>query len=139
MKKKQSTSVKRFRPGRNGGKLLIPEKGGPSPNPAGRPPGKNISSILNKLLEGTIDITDLAKNTTRKVTRKEAIALQLVTLALSNSVPDTVKLRAIENIQDRTEGKVKQNIDLTTDGESIRPINTVVRDQATKKELDNLR
>lgn len=93
--------------GRNGGTLKIPEKGDPSPNPAGKPKGKTISTILSELLEKeVIDEEDGAKRT-----RAEIIALRLVKKAKSTKI-DAQALKAIEQILDRTEGKAKQTVDV---------------------------
>lgn len=73
---------------------------GKSGNPAGRPPGKSISTILKELLEGTI------KNASGEVkTRAEVLALTLIEKGIKGK-----DLRAIEQILDRTEGKPLQTI-----------------------------
>lgn len=90
--------------GRNGGTLNIFEKG-KSGNPGGRPKGqRNLKTILTEMLELTSEVT-LEDGRTFTVTKSEQIAIELLRLATSSGVADAVKLRAIETIFDRIEGK----------------------------------
>ena len=89
---------------RNGGTLNLFEKG-KSGNPSGRPKGsRNLKAILTEMLELTSDVT-LEDGRTFTVTKSEQIAIELLRLATSSGVNDAVKLRAIETIFDRIEGK----------------------------------
>jgi len=75
------------------------KKGDPSPNPEGRPKGsKNMSTILKEMLELEIDVDGV------KMTQKDAIILKLIKKSTAG------ELGAIQEIFDRTEGKVKQEI-----------------------------
>ena len=88
---------------RNGGTLNLFEKG-KSGNPSGRPKGsRNLKAILTEMLELGSEMT---LSDGRKITvNKEQIAIELLRLATSPDVNDAVKLRAIETIFDRIEGK----------------------------------
>lgn len=108
-------------------------------NMNGAPKGTTISSYLKKLLEGTINLLD-EKGNKIQLTRAEAIALKLLSKALSKSATDQAQLKAIEQILDRTEGKSKQNFGFTNeDGEDVPLTQIVVKDSETKKALENLK
>lgn len=105
----------------NSKKNLKPWTKGQSGNPAGKKAGtKNISTYLNKYLNAkTIDqIRDLEfiKQMTKgkNIPNAEAIALRLLYAALVEG-----DLKAIQMIQDRSEGKTGQFIDMSSDGEEI--------------------
>lgn len=101
--------------------LKLWEKGNSgNPNPGRKKGSKNITTYLKQYLEKkTIkQIQDLKfvqeLGDGKKITNAEAIALKLIHKALFEG-----DIRAIENIQDRIEGKPGQFIDITTDGEQI--------------------
>lgn len=106
-------------------------KPGHSGNPNGRPKGKSLSTILRKLLEGSVKIKE--GDTERSVTRNEQIALALLEKASKGDV------NAIKEIFDRTEGKSPQSIDHTTKGESLnkQEINLSELSDATLAELES--
>ena len=84
---------------------LNPFEKGKSGNPGGRPKGsRNIKGILTEMLELVSNIT-LEDGRTFAVTKYEQVAIELIRLATSPDVADQVKLRAIEAIFDRIDGK----------------------------------
>lgn len=91
-----------------------------NPNPGRKKGSKNITTYLKQYLEkkNIKQIQDLKfvqeLGDGKKITTAEAIALKLIHKALFEG-----DIRAIENIQDRIEGKPGQFIDITTDGEQI--------------------
>jgi hypothetical protein len=95
---------------RNGGYLKVPEKGDPSPNPAG--PGKGYlqsKTIIKKWLEAV----EKAKNPLSGI-EENMSQMDIITLAqlVKARKGDTV---AFNSLLDRTEGKPKQTIDGNTD------------------------
>lgn len=97
------------------------QKGDPNIPKAGRKKGtQNVTTFLKKYLDKKAikSIQDLKfvveLSDGKKITNAEAIALKLLHKALFEG-----DIRAIENIQDRIEGKPGQFIDITTDGEQI--------------------
>lgn len=93
-----------------------------NPNPGRKKGSKNITTYLKQYLEKKTFksiqdlkfVQELGVGDGKKITNSEAIALKLIHKALFKG-----DIRAIENIQDRTEGKPGQFIDITTDGEQI--------------------
>lgn len=91
-----------------------------NPNPGRKKGSKNITTYLKQYLEkkNIKQIQDLKfvqeLGDGKKITTAEAIALKLIHKALFEG-----DIRAIENIQDRIEGKPGQFVDITTDGEQI--------------------
>lgn len=125
---------------------LIPAKNGEIRNPKGRPKGKSISTILKELLTQGIPPQVLKSDAFKKLgigenlTTAELIALMNVLAVFYKFNP--TQLRAIEMIQDRTEGKPLQKqeikmegevpiLNITFDGESI----CLKDDQPTYTEL----
>lgn len=104
-------------PGRNGG-TLKPFVPGQSGNPKGRPKGsRSLKAIMNKLLNEEIIITVDDAGTTMQITRREALMLQKLQLALNSSNP-FVCLAAIKDIEDRLEGRpLPQLPDVSSEGE----------------------
>lgn len=97
------------------------QKGQAKPEGSGKKKGsQNVTTFLKKYLDKKAikSIQDLKfvveLGDGRKITNAEAIALKLIHKALFEG-----DIRAIENIQDRIEGKPGQFIDITTDGEQI--------------------
>lgn len=98
-------------PARNGGTLTRPDKG-ETMNPNGRPKDSiSLKTILNKILDGEITIEDAGQR--RKITRREMMLLKVANDAVNDEDP-AIRLRALQFIVDRTEGKavetVKQNV-----------------------------
>lgn len=92
-------------PGRNGG-TLRPYRPGESGNPAGMKKGtKQFATILKAFLDEQIDFD--VDGQIVKVTRAEALMLQKIKLAL-NSPFDSIRLRAIMDIEDRIDGRPLQ-------------------------------
>ena len=84
-------------------------KEGESGNPNGRPKGtKNLSTILKAMLEEDVEVVIDGKKERRQF--QEVIIRKLLKKANDGEI------RAIIEIFDRTEGKAKQEIDLTTVG-----------------------
>lgn len=91
-----------------------------NPNPGRKKGSKNITTYLKQYLDKKAIksiqelkfVSELGDG--KKITNSEAIALKLIHKALFEG-----DIRAIENIQDRIEGKPGQFIDITTDGEQI--------------------
>ena len=81
-------------------------KPGESGNPAGRPKGTSVTTILKKLLEQYLKGKNPLTGEDANLPTNELISLKLIAQALNGSE------RAIEMIQDRLEGKVKQVVGL---------------------------
>src|SRR5688572_14262956 len=93
---------------------LTPYKPGQPGNPAGKRKGtKNLSSILKKILKGKVEWS-LDDGTLIKCEYREAIIRRLLWEAYWGNV------RAIQEIFNRTEGKVKEAIDTTNSDERQR-------------------
>jgi hypothetical protein len=73
------------------------KKGGPSPNPGGRPKTAHISEALRAVLEGG---------------EAEQLASELVALAKGLKRGSAVQIAAIREISDRTEGKAHQTVEV---------------------------
>lgn len=86
-----------------------PFQPGQTGNPKGRPKGKSISTLLNELLEKKVKDLDGTERT-----RAEIIALKLLSKATDAKTVDNSVLKAIEQILDRSEGKAKQTVDVTS-------------------------
>lgn len=82
--------------GRNGGTLKQSEKGDPGQPGAGRPPG---SRSFKTLLEEALDKTTNGKDG-KKITLKEASAMQMLGILLSSETDDNTKLKAFQIIRD---------------------------------------
>lgn len=102
---------KKFHTTKNGGKLLRVEKGGESPNPAGKPKGtRNWKTLLNKLLDENIThVGDDGKQI--KTTRRDLIALRAIKDA-HTLADDTARLKAAALVMDRSEDKVGTNVNI---------------------------
>lgn len=83
-------------------------KPGQSGNPAGRPKGRSITAILRRML----DEADAATGRTMAEAIAEAI---IVKAALGDA-------KLIREVLDRTEGKVTQPVDVTTQGEAVKTV-----------------
>ncbi len=81
---------------------------GQSGNPNGRPKGRSITAILRRLLDEVDEATGQS--------RGEMIAREMVLKAALGSH------KFAREILDRTEGKVTQPVDVTTQGEAIRTV-----------------
>jgi hypothetical protein len=73
------------------------KKGGPSPNPGGRPKTAHISEALRAVLESG---------------KAEQLASELVALAKGRKRGSAVQIAALREIADRTEGKPRQAVEL---------------------------
>lgn len=95
-------------------------KPGVSGNPAGKPKGaQSIGTIFRKLLDGEVTVKELNKQ--KRVTRTEALALKLFSIAHENEarcpkckfpIPGMVNIKAIQEIFDRAFGKPPQKMDM---------------------------
>ena len=81
-------------------------KKGVSGNPKGRPVGaRSIKTVLKELLEGIDSDKDWGN----------PIAKELVKIAFGGDSSDNDKLKAIQQMLDRMDGKPQQTIENTTD------------------------
>lgn len=104
------------RPGRNGGRLKQSEKGDPGQPGAGRPPG---SRSFKTLLQEALDRTTNGKDG-KKITLKEASAMQLVGILLSSETDDQTRLKAFQIIRDTLGESPVQKTEVTgKDGAAI--------------------
>lgn len=82
--------------GRNGGTLKQSEKGDPAQPGAGRPKGsRSYKTLLEEALEKTTNGKD-----GKKITLKEASAMQMLGILLSSETDDNTKLKAFQIIRD---------------------------------------
>jgi len=72
-------------------------------NKKGAPKGQRLSTLLNKLIEEKS--STLGLNFDNDITGKEALALELLSIAFGKDVKPSDKLSAIKEIFDRIEGK----------------------------------
>ena len=80
-------------------------------NPNGRPKGSiSFKAILNKILDGEITIEEAGQK--RKITRREMMLLKVVNDAANDEDP-AIRLRALQFITDRTEGKAVETVQQT--------------------------
>ena len=98
----------------------------------GRPKGRSISTILAELLErpANKNLTELAfvKKLSLNLTKAEFNKLtngDILTLRLYSEAVASGDIQAIKEILDRTEGKAKQFLDLTSAGEQIQAITQI--------------
>lgn len=102
------TEIDKTREGRNGGKLLNTTKGGPSPNPKGKPKGTlSAKTIIRKWLESHEKIKNPLTNQDETVTILDSMTLALIAKARKGDVA------AFNALLDRTEGKPIQGIENT--------------------------
>lgn len=98
---------------------LKPCKPGETHNPHGRPKGRrSISTYLKMFVEG--DVEGLPNGKLKDMLKEQgfdtlaaAMAYQKSLLALSDTVKPDTKLRAMESIEDRLEGRATQKTELT--------------------------
>ena len=101
--------------GANGGGTLILFQKGKSGNPKGRGKGvKNFSTIMKMILESKITVEVNGKPTL--VTTQEALMMAKVDIAL-RAKKDTTRLRAIESIEDRMDGRPSTRFPETQGGD----------------------
>lgn len=82
-------------------------------NPGGRPKGESLTSALLKArLLPIAKLKELVKNPGPKVT---AIQWQAARIALAEDAP------TLKQAWDRTEGVVKEQLDVTSDGKAMQP------------------
>lgn len=94
----------------NGGTLQVAEKG-ESGNPNGRPKGSiSFKAILSKVLDAEITIDVAGEKKT--MTRYEAMLLKVASDAATHSDPG-IRLKAVQWLVDRKEGKAPETINAT--------------------------
>ena len=94
----------------HGGALVRPGAGN-TMNPNGRPKGSiSFKAILNKILDSEMTVEEAGEK--RKITRREMILLRIVSDAANDEDP-AIRLRAVQFITDRTEGKAPETINAT--------------------------
>lgn len=94
-------------------------KPGQSGNPNGRPKGaRSLSTILREMLEEEIDVNIDGVKSRKQF--QEVIIRKLLKKANDGD------MRAIEHIFDRIEGKAKQNLDVTSNGETVGQVQEVI-------------
>jgi hypothetical protein len=103
-------------PKRRGNPALV--KGGPSLNPAGRPPGTTITAQLDRLAD------------------KAAIARRLLEIIDDPKTSTRDRLNAIAIVQDRLEGKASQPVNINT---TISPADRDEETALTKLTAEQLR
>ena len=118
----------------NATKTLVPFKKGEDSrrNLAGRPKGKSLTSILfdalnkkaNRELKELVFVKKLTASMNEQ--QKEALTVgDIVMFRLLTKAIATGDMAAIKEIFDRTEGKAKQSLDITSLGEQIQGITQV--------------
>jgi hypothetical protein len=113
--------------GRNGGKLKIPDKGEPSPNPAGMPKGTlHSKTIIRKWLEAAEKAKNPISGQEENLSQLDIITLKQLEKARKG---DTIAFR---ELLDRMEGKAQQSIDVSSLGESVAPKQSLTEDQINK-------
>lgn len=86
---------------------LKPCKPGETHNPNGRPKGAmSWGTILNKILDQKMTIEEAGK--VKKITKRSAMVLELAAMAMNENLKPAERLKAMEIILDRTEGKAVQ-------------------------------
>ena len=99
-------------------------KKGESGNPEGKTPGTiSFKTIANKILDGEITVEQAGEM--RKMTRREKMIFGIVNDAVNDEDPAT-RLKAVAYLVERTEGKVADKVDVTTNGESMQPQQTTI-------------
>lgn len=101
-----------------------PFEKGESGNPGGRPPGSlSFKSIAERLLDGKINIEQAGEM--RQITRREKMILNIINDAVNDEDPAT-RLKAVAYLVERTEGKVADKVDMTSNGETLIPQQTTI-------------
>ena len=119
MSKEDLTSVRDTESARALGKL------------GGRPKGsRGFKYVINKILDDEITIQEGTKQL--KMTKRDALAVKLAKIALSDTSKENDVLRAMDMIMDRMDGKPRQSIEQTTTN-----LDGSVEDEISKK-LDDL-
>ncbi len=107
--------------GRNGGTLMVREKGDPALNKAGYPKGTlNSKTIIRKWLEAVESAKNPLSGNNEKLSQLDIIILKQLEKAIKG---DTIAFR---ELLDRMEGKAKQELEMT--GENITAIR-IIRDK----------
>lgn len=100
---------------------LIPWEKGKSGNPAGKAKGKNFKTVINELLDNEITVEEAGKRF--DVTEpRNYLALQLLKIAFSKYETTENRLKAIEKIMERVDGKPEQPLV----GDIDKPINLII-------------
>jgi hypothetical protein len=106
---------------------IIPPKKGEIRNPNGRPKGSlNSKTILKRFLEITKNMTNPLNEEVEDMSMIEIMHLKQIANAINGD------LSAYKEILDRYEGKVTQQIDTTTKGESLNTTLSVTQEQIDK-------
>ena len=110
-----------FKKGNKVGKTFQPGETG---NPDGRPVGAiTFKSIAERLLDGKINIEQAGEM--RQITRREKMILNIINDAVNDEDPAT-RLKAVAYLVERTEGKVADKVDMTSNGETLIPQQTTI-------------
>jgi hypothetical protein len=92
---------------------LIPIKKGHTLNPLGRPKGSiSWNTLINKVVEGKITVKEAGK--IKKMTKGNIMVMELIKMALDPKGKPSDRLKAMEIIFDRTEGKAIQKVEQET-------------------------
>lgn len=132
-------------PGRNGGKLKIPEKGDRF-NPNGRP-RKWISAIIDQgykrseVHDAIRVLLSLTPNEVRKVlANPEATVLEVSVASAILTAIQKGNLETLETLLSRVDGKPTSYTEVTgADGTPLFPVNFVVADNKTLENLKKLK
>jgi len=109
-----SNQSKNIVKGRNGGTLMPPSKGDPSPNPSGRPKGvRNRSTIVREWLESKYKKVNPITGQTETLQIQDHLVISLIGKALKGDV------QAFRELFDSGHGKISELLDVTSKGESI--------------------
>lgn len=85
------------------------------PESNGRPKGsKNFKSILNKVLDGVMTIQEAGE--AKQMTKRELLAMELAIIALDRKAKKNERLKAIDMILDRLEGKPSYSVNAEVEG-----------------------
>lgn len=116
----------------DGWKNLTPMKKGETRNPNGRPKGKSLTQILEKLINKKIEVKD-KKGKILKDKPMSLMNLKLIKRAIMGD------LRAIEFIYDRIEGKVPQTLNNRNSNINYNYSVESMEDDDLEKEINQLK
>jgi Family of unknown function (DUF5681) len=113
MEDQNSVEIHRIPGGRGGSITPFPK--GKSGNPSGRKKGsKNFTTVMNLILESKVTID--VDGTPTTVTGREALMMTKFDIAI-RAKKDTTRLRAIESIEDRMDGRPNTRFPETQGGD----------------------
>ena len=114
------------RKGRNGGTLLDVPKGGPSPNPAGKPKGAlSRKTIARRFLELEQDATNPITGVSEKLTQAELVFLAQLRKARAGDAA------AYDRVMDAMFGKIPDRVE-------VAPSEGFPMEEMTDEELEQL-